>query len=537
MQREHYYQENPLWSLIVELPPTRRIAAPRSRRRVWWISFALFALLGVLWATALPLFAGPDEPAHITRAVSVERGQWLGDKIPRTNGGWRAIDIPEVVVSSASFACYVFHNEVTADCLKYQGSERVVRSDTPAGTYFPGYYLIVAIPSLISVQAFGIYLMRYLSALLCAALLASALASVRSFPNARIGAVGLAVAVTPVVLFINGTVNPQSLEISAAIAAWASVLALVAKPAEMGVDRRLIVRIAVAFSALGLSRNFAPIWIAAILGAACFVAGMPIVKRWVRDRAIQIAALVIGISTLSQILWNLLIAPLDTGQSPAKASFANLVPGGLSNLSRFELMRMTIARSGYFFNSMIGDFGWVGFKSPYAVIVLWTAVIGLVLALALAVSSRRRAVVLLLIAATTTLLPLLIEYRTMRSLGGVWQGRYTLPLAVGVPILGAYLIGDSSIGNRLARSRLALVVGIALGVGHVLAFAQSLRRFSVGNNGAFKYWSNAAWAPPLGALPLTLTFIAVLSIWLVWMLRPAPDQLLPQFQNVMSANR
>ncbi|CAB4867668.1 MAG: DUF2142 domain-containing protein [Actinobacteria bacterium] len=198
---------------------------------------------------------------------------------------------------------------------------------------------------------------------------------------------------------------------------------------------------------------------------------------------------------------------------------------------------MTIARSGYFFNSMIGDFGWVGFKSPYAVIVLWTALIGLVLALALAVSSRRRAVVLLLIAATTTLLPLLIEYRTMRSLGGIWQGRYTLPLAVGVPILGAYLIGDSSIGNRLARSRLALVVGIALGVGHVLAFAQSLRRFSVGNNGAFKYWSNAAWAPPLGALPLTLSFIAVLSLWLVWMLRPAPDGLLEAVQDVTSTNR
>jgi len=527
MQGEHYYQENLLRSVVVDVGLTSPIAAASSRRRVWWISFALFSLLGILWASALPLFAGPDEPAHVTRAVSVERGQLLGDKIPRTTGGWRAIDIPEIVVSSNLFTCYLFQDAVTADCLKYEGSERVVHSDTAAGTYFPGYYLLVGIPSLISVQALGIYLMRYLSALLCGALLASALASVRSFPSARIGAVGLTVAVTPVVLFISGTVNPQSIEISAAIAAWASALALIATPAEMRIDRRLILRIAVAFTALGLSRNISPIWIAAIFGTACLVAGGPKVKRWLRDRGLQIAALAITVFTLIQVAWNVFIAPLSTGVSPAKPTYVNLVPGGLANLSRYELFRMTISRSGYFFNSMIGEFGWVGVRSPYAVIVLWAALIGLVLVLGLAVSSRRALVALLILVVTIILLPLVFEYRTMRTLGGIWQGRYTLPLAVGVPILGAYLIGDSSIGDRLARSRLAIVVGCTLGVCHLLAFAQTIRRFSVGYNGAFKYWSNAAWAPPLGALPLTLSFVVVLSIWLVWILRPGSDEPVP----------
>ena len=507
----------------MDLAPTRRTVAARSTRRVWWISFALFSLLGILWATALPLFAGPDEPSHVTRAVSVERGQWLGNKIPRTNGGWRAIDITEVVVSSSSVSCYAFQNNATADCLKYKGSERIVHSDTPAGTYFPLYYSVVGIPSLISVQARGVYLMRYLSALLCGALLASALASVRSFPSGRVGALGLAVAVTPVVLFINGTVNPQSLEIPAAIAAWGSALALIVAPAEGRLDRRLVIRLAVALSALGLSRNFAPIWIAVILGTSALIAGMPIVRRLLRDRGLQIAALVIMVLSATQVVWNTAIAPLDLRPSPGKQSFLNLGPSTVANLSNNELMRRAIARSGYFFDSMISDFGWMGFKAPYAVIIIWAALIGFVLVLGLAISSRRAAAGLFFLAAATALLPVVFEYLTMRSAVAFWQGRYTLPLAVGVPILGAYLMGDSSIGNRLARSRLALVVGISLGVCHVLAFAQSLRRFSVGYNGAFKYWSNAAWAPPLGALTLTFSFIAVLSLWLVWILRPGPS--------------
>jgi naphthoate synthase len=123
---------------------------------------------------------------------------------------------------------------------------------------------------------------------------------------------------------------------------------------------------------------------------------------------------------------------------------------------------------------MIGNFGWLAFRGPYLMIVVWTATIGLVVALGLAVSSRRASIALLLVAGATALLPLVSEYREVPIIGPFWQGRYTLPLAVGVPIVASYLIGASSIGARLARSRLALVVGIALGVGQFLGFAQTV---------------------------------------------------------------
>jgi len=222
---------------------------------------------------------------------------------------------------------------------------------------------------------------------------------------------------------------------------------------------------------------------------------------------------VIAVATLSQVAWNLVVRPVDTGTSVA--------------ITRYELIRNTIGRSGFFYESMIGNFGWLNVKAPYLTIVVWTAAIGLLLALGLSMSSRRASIALLLVAATTALLPIVSEYREVPIIGPFWQGRYTLPLAGGVPIVGAYLVGASSIGARLARSRLALVVAVALGVGQFLGFAQTLRRFTVGINGPFQYWVNAPWSPPLGALTLTLAFIAAVALWLIWMLGPTPEDLEP----------
>ena len=488
-----------------------RVASTRTSRREWWVSFLLFASLGAGWAIALPLFGSPDEPAHAIRAASVARGEIIGERIPGKDGGWRAVNVPEVMASANNVSCYAFRTDLSAACLSYEGSDTTTSVDTTAGTYFPPYYWVVGLPSLISAQAGGVYLMRLLSALVGAALLACAVSSLRGFPNRRVGAIGLAVAVTPMVLFVNGTVNPSSLEISAAIAAWCSALALAASPADSPIKRAEITRLAVAFSALGVSRLFAPMWIVGILFAAALLAGWTAAKRMSRDRRMQIAAGIIGFATLSQIIWNVIVRPVDTDSSV--------------DISRYELIRNTIGRAGFFYDSMIGNFGWLNVKAPYVVILIWTAAIGLLLALGLALPSRRAALALLLTAAATALLPLVSEYREVPIIGPFWQGRYTLPLAVGVPLIAAWIIGASGIGRRLARSRLSLVVGVVLGIGHFLSFAQTLRRFSVGYNGSFMFWRSPSWSPPLGGLPVILGFGVVLIIWLVWLLGPSPEDL------------
>ena len=45
-----------------------------STRATWWVSFVLLAVASSTWAVALPLWAGPDEPAHAARSASLVGG-------------------------------------------------------------------------------------------------------------------------------------------------------------------------------------------------------------------------------------------------------------------------------------------------------------------------------------------------------------------------------------------------------------------------------------------------------------------------------
>jgi hypothetical protein len=310
--------------------------------------------------------------------------------------------------------------------------------------------------------------------------------------------------------------------ISAAIAAWCAALAIAATPSGAQIDRAEIIRFALALSAVGVSRLFAPLWIIGILSAAAFLGGWSLLRRLSRDRRIWIAAVVIGFATVSQVVWNVVVKPVDTGASV--------------DITQYELLRNTFGRAGFFYDTMLGSFGWLNVKAPYIVILIWSAAIGLLLVLGLALASRRAAIVLLLTAAATALLPLVGEYREVPISGPFWQGRYTLPLAVGVPLIAAWIIGGSSIGARLARSRIALAVGVALGVGQFLSFTQTLRRFSVGYNGAFMFWRNPSWSPPFGALPIILGFGLVLIVWYVWLLGPSPEDIDTAFNEPVDAS-
>ena len=69
--------------------------------------------------------------------------------------------------------------------------------------------------------------MRIAGAALMAALLASAVASLRTGASFRLRLVGFLVGLTPMVLFLGASVNPSGAEIAAGLAVWASGIVLV----------------------------------------------------------------------------------------------------------------------------------------------------------------------------------------------------------------------------------------------------------------------------------------------------------------------
>jgi len=92
------------------------------------------------------------------------------------------------------------------------------------------------------------------------------------------------------------------------------------------------------------------------------------------------------------------------------------------------------------------------------------------------------------VTAAIVVVPLTLESAVFGSAGGAaWQGRYGLPLAVGVPIVAAMAIASSGRGRQLAEPRLFIGAGVMLVVAHILAFAQNLRRYTVGADGEIQF--------------------------------------------------
>jgi len=82
-------------------------------------------------------------------------------------------------------------------------------------------------------------------------------------------------------------------------------------------------------------------------------------------------------------------------------------------------------------------------------------------------------------------------------------------------------VGDYSSRWAVARGVAVAVAGAALGVGHVLAFAQNLRRYSVGAGGTVWFWTREAWSPPVPSLLLLIAFVVVTAGWVAWLVSPS----------------
>ncbi len=491
-------------------------------RKAWWVSFALFVVVTGCWALATPIFGSPDEPAHAIRAVSVVRGQVLGDEprheppnpfslVPHGLRGSLAVRIPAVWAKWENVDCYIFRKEVTADCLSFAGrDDRDATVYTTAGRHPPAYYAVTGIPSLVWPGGAGaVYLMRAVNVLLTSALLASAVLTVRRTRVPRLGAIGLALAVTPMVLFLSGTVNPSGLEIAAAIALWAG-LAVLLREAAKQVDSRLVTRVGVAATVLVLVRSISPFWALGIALVLCLVASRAALRNLLEARVARIWAAVVAAAALAQAVWVLVVGTLDaTAFSTSKVSD-----------STSQIARNVVGKEFRLLREMIGFFGWLDTPAPALTRVLWLFALSgaVVLAVAFGRSAYARAIFAAL--ALTVVVPAITEGLAARDAGYYWQGRYTLPIAVGVPILAGLALSE----RRLEiphTGRWVVVAGTSIGVAHVAAFGQALRRYTVGYDGTVLFFTQARWHAPLPALLLLIVFALGIVSLLAWLVGPA----------------
>jgi hypothetical protein len=429
------------------------------------------------------------------RATAVPRGQLIGERQGTGDQIVVGLRVPEGYADWVRLQCYTVTTKDTPACAPaFKNSAHLTKSFSDEYRAFPAYYAIVGTLSILSPGQLGFYLMRVLSALLCAAFLASAFAATRSFAHRSLVTAAVALAMTPQVFFLAGVINSNSIEIAIAICLWTSVLGLA-----LGQDEptsRDVTRAGVAAIALALTRGLSPGFVIVVLVAAALLASAErrrsLVQRtdvrpWGVGLAVAFAIAAGWIANLQERY------PLHrTGEGLAHA--LRVTP---------EVLRESVGEP---YGPVGGFLPTIHVWLPLYVYVIWAlGTLGLVV-LAFVASRTRARLVLLGVIAVALLLPIASDAFSVPPIGLPWIGRYGLPLLVGIPILAAAVYDERSAPRWISSAARALLV-VTFAV-QVVVFFLTMRRFTVGTNGAwnpFTIFRHAQWTPPPG--PAVIWFV------------------------------
>ena len=457
-----------------------------------WALLAIGAAIGA-WSVATPLMAAPDEPAHAVEAAAAVRGQ-LELRSPS-----HVVRVPAWVASTQALpACFIYFPPATAGCSpSVKSGTEAVTTETQFTNYPPLYYFFVGIPSLLARGAPAVYAMRMVGSLVNSALIALGLFLViRYHPRRRLFA-GVLVALSPMVFFLSSVLNSSGMEIAAAFAAWCGGLCVIA---HRPVPSALGAWTALAFAVLMLSRPISPANAAVIIVTLGIMAGWSRCKELARDRGTFPIRLSIAVT--------LLVACVQVAIGGFPAIPGTPLRPPLSLLGSIWLtLRLTEDR----LRQAIGNFGWMQVPLPEAIFAVWSAVAAVLVAAGLYVSSRyRRALPFL--AFVIVVMPIIIESPKIDTAGAFWQGRYWLPVLIGVPLVAASQLSARKQAANRTFAIGVVALGLVLAVAQVWAFVVALHRYEYGLGAG--PGTKASWAPPGGALLVTGLFVLGLVLLL-----------------------
>ncbi|MFF1871785.1 DUF2142 domain-containing protein [Kitasatospora herbaricolor] len=470
----------------------------KTPRRLWVVSFVLFFMLGGAFSLSTPMGASPDEHAHIIRAAAVARGQLGGTevmvphRVANIDGNFAetGVQLPAWYEDLKTVnSCYVFRPERSAGCAPGLGhsAEQITEVTTAAGRYNPAYYAAVGWTSRVLDGVSGLYLMRLVSAAIGAALLASAMVAAAEWHRRSITVLGMLAAATPMSLFMIGMVNPSGAEIAAGTLVWSSVLPILMSPEPKLLTRRLA-RLGIGATVLISIRPLGIIWFLGAVVGGLLLQERGALRSVLSRKSAWIWGLVVAATSASALAWTALHPDHSVIDTPA-------------DLTVRKAARMSFDSSLTYIKQMIGYFGWLDTPTPAAPLLVWSTVVLLLAMLALCFARLRETVAVLGIVAGIILIPVVAQAAQAQQLGLIWQGRYLLPFAVGLPITAAAICVKRSPVNGMPWRRLVALSAFSLSVVNLTSFVWALRRNTVGTEGSFLLL-HAHWSPP--------------GTWLLW---------------------
>ncbi|MEV6526053.1 DUF2142 domain-containing protein [Longispora sp. NPDC051575] len=473
-------------------------------RRVWLLAFLGYLLLGAGWALGVPVNGTYDEVQHIPRAYGVVTGQvyaqgyYFDGPASLLPGELTCFDKDKLAAGC----------QTPAPAAGTAEGDRTVRWPSAAARYSPLYYAAVGVPLAVSPDLGGIIGARVLSAALCALLLAAAVAIAYGLRNKLLVGAVLLVS-TPMALNLNGSVNPNGMEISAGILAWVALLALVRST---GNERRHLVAFAVGGALLLTLRHMGPVLLAVVVLAALVFAKRGRIRELLRRADTRWALGAIVAAGILGLGWMLTSAVNDIPAIPDRAvhlSFAKTLE---------EIVRI---RTPFYLNQVVGQFSYGELTMPGWVILGWYALVAALAVPAWLAAGRRYRIAVLGTALASYGSLVALELWFVPKLGWYSHGRYAMPAGVGLVLLAAFVAKGFT--PEFPRKFVRVVV-VVTGVLHVYALAEVTLR----------YRDQVTSMPsPAYALSAGLAGVALLGVmgWFFASTQPTPTRHDPDTPN------
>lgn len=474
--------------------------------QVFWAAFGVWVLLSGVWVITSPQFSVPDESAHVMRAAAVASGTIIGERREITQGGPRPLTaVLHVAEVPAAFAdiggrhdCFAPFKG-TADCAAPLAPEAgTALTTTTAGAYQPVFYSLVGLPTKWLSPVEAVFAGRALHAVVGSLLLAAATVAAWDL-GGRLLVLAVILSITPMIPYLLGSINPNGVEIAGSVALWVSVPALLRTDA-----RRYAIIAVIAAFVVAWARPLSPLIVLGIV----VTAGALVIDRqvWCRMRRSGTVQLGLGLMTLSLLSSWVWVAATD-----ATSSFIGYPDATLTGATAaLESWRMTWLR----LEQMVGLLGWLDTPLPDFVWWGWGLLVILFGVAAVIVGTWRQRVLVAATAVGTVLVPVMAETLTAARMGLIWQGRYTLPVAVGFVLLSGWTLvsaphGRSAASVAAALDRITMGVVALVAVAHLLAHMGSMARYSTGPaTSMVAYLWRPGWTAPLPDIALLLLAIA-----------------------------
>ena len=468
-------------------------------RRLPHLLSAGFLLLGLAWLSG-PSAAGPDEPAHYLRALSVGRGDFFGQPtlevalrpqnpaqalhLRRTT---RSVEAPAGMAVPGSWFCTVIDHTASAACIgNPAGNPRSVRQATYEAGYLPFLYIPDGlVMHLASSATSAMDLARVANAAVTFGLIVLAIFVL--WDGSPLSLVGIPLAITPTVLFTGTVINPSGAEIGAAIALLAFLLML-SRPSRSpgwvwwaGISAAVV---------LSLARPLGAVWVVFLVVLGISFGGWPqlAMALGAAPRAARLSILLVPVAMILGLGWQVLAVP----------------PLGHSITELMALIGPSLVAVPEAFGEAIGVFGWQDILMPRPTYALWgLALVALISpALFRGRHRERRTLDVLVIASFVAIVAIsaVVELPT----GFAVQGRHVLPALMSLPLVSGEILYRNR--DRIGRGSVAAIgaaVSVLAGMVQFVGWYSNAHRYAVGLDGPWIFFNASAWSPDGGWLTWT----------------------------------